>query len=163
MALLLIASSCSQGPTPGAYYSDGIYQKMEIKGDRVILTTAIIPVEQTFTYEVKGDEMYLNTGFGGMVFHIVNSYKIDGGIYGTFIHISYLKKMMDDPNFYEVNAEKLNVRSGPGTEYEVIHQLYAGDFVFVVERQDEWFKVKYDVDKTGYVASKFLKRDFGNR
>ena len=42
-----------------------------------------------------------------------------------------------------VNAGPLNVRSGPGTQYEVIGTLYRGNFVHVESVSDEWCKIKY--------------------
>lgn len=60
---------------------------------------------------------------------------------------------------YTVVSEVLNVRSGPGTQFEVVHKLTAGDEVEVIEKnQNGWWQIQYS-DIFGYVSAKYLKRD----
>jgi uncharacterized protein YraI len=54
-----------------------------------------------------------------------------------------------------VNAGPLNVRSGPGTEYDVIGTLYRGDNVRVRSVDGDWCKIDYK-DKDAYVSCRFL-------
>jgi uncharacterized protein YraI len=51
-------------------------------------------------------------------------------------------------------AEDLNVRTGPGTEYPVSYQLYAGEPVMVVEESGNWCRV----DNGWWVFANFLAR-----
>lgn len=60
---------------------------------------------------------------------------------------------------YKVNSEKLNIRSGPSTKFEILHQLTFGDEVLVVEKNPSgWWKIKYS-NLNGYVAGKNLKEE----
>ena len=49
----------------------------------------------------------------------------------------------------------LNVRKGPGTEYDSIGQLYQGNTVSIVAKDRDWYKIKYDSDY-GFVNKKFI-------
>ena len=53
-------------------------------------------------------------------------------------------------------SDNINVRSGPGTDYERLGSAYIGyDFEFI-EQLDEWTKIVYD-DKTAYVYSEYVE------
>ncbi len=41
-----------------------------------------------------------------------------------------------------VNVEVLRVRSGPGTDYEIVQRLNKGSIVEVIEEQNEWLLIK---------------------
>jgi hypothetical protein len=45
-----------------------------------------------------------------------------------------------------VDADVLNVRSGPGLEYEIISETYSGDHVFAFAKQGDWVAVSPPVD-----------------
>jgi len=49
-------------------------------------------------------------------------------------------------------AEDLNVRTGPGMDYPVMHTLYAGEPVLVVDESGNWCRV----DNGGWVFSNYL-------
>jgi uncharacterized protein YgiM (DUF1202 family) len=63
-----------------------------------------------------------------------------------------------------VSASTLNVRSGPGTEFEIIFTLIEGDYVTITEvANDHWVKAEVSVLKgqdkitfEGYVFKKYL-------
>ncbi len=60
-----------------------------------------------------------------------------------------------DENLRRVVASKLNVRSGPGTQFAANNlPLTQGQAVTVLEKQGEWSKIEYKV--TGWVSSRFL-------
>lgn len=53
-------------------------------------------------------------------------------------------------------SDNINVRSGPGTDYERLGSAYIGyDFEFV-EQLDEWTKIVYD-GKMAYVYSEYVE------
>lgn len=52
-----------------------------------------------------------------------------------------------------------NVRSGPGTEYKVIHTLTGGDIVMVIATAaNGWKKILLDGGLTGYVSGKYCNQ-----
>ncbi|MBR6304600.1 MAG: SH3 domain-containing protein, partial [Paludibacteraceae bacterium] len=43
---------------------------------------------------------------------------------------------------YEVTANTLNVRSGPGTSYPIVYKLHRGDIVVVLEQSGQWATIR---------------------
>ena len=57
----------------------------------------------------------------------------------------------------------LNVRKGPGTNYDSIGKLNQGDKISIVAKNGEWYKILYE-DDFGYAYYKYLKRfDISNK
>ncbi|HAT4340898.1 TPA: DUF3289 family protein [Clostridium perfringens] len=54
----------------------------------------------------------------------------------------------------------LNVRKGPGTNYESIGQLHQGDKVSIVAKNGEWYKISSPI--AGYVHKDFIKINNNN-
>ncbi|MCM8528337.1 MAG: SH3 domain-containing protein [Lentisphaeraceae bacterium] len=55
-----------------------------------------------------------------------------------------------------VQAQKLRMRSKPGTKYEVVGQLKKGDAVKVVEEQEGWLKIVAPESVEAWISSKFV-------
>lgn len=53
-------------------------------------------------------------------------------------------------------TDHLNMRTGPGTDYEIITTIQAGEGVQVLENLEGWVKVEYE-NQTGYCSFKYLK------
>lgn len=63
-----------------------------------------------------------------------------------------LASFMYETGVAVVSEGALNIRSGAGTEYEVINQLDNGDKVIILEKGTEWFKVYFGRNyEVGYV------------
>ena len=64
-----------------------------------------------------------------------------------------------------VQAQKLRMRSKPGTKYEVVGQLKKGDAVKVVEEQEGWLKIVAPESVEAWISSKFVSNGVvtGNR
>jgi uncharacterized protein YgiM (DUF1202 family) len=57
-----------------------------------------------------------------------------------------------------VTATRLNVRTGPGTEYELVGALIQGEQVRVIEESNGWKLVRPDGDELeGWVAGEYLQ------
>lgn len=54
---------------------------------------------------------------------------------------------------YTVTSSTLNVRSGPGTNFNVVQTLRSGDGVRVMEKKEDWVRISSD----GWVHSSFLR------
>ncbi len=53
--------------------------------------------------------------------------------------------------------DNINVRSGPGTDYERLGSAYTGyDFEFVEQLEEGWTKIVYD-DRDAYVYSEYVE------
>ena len=56
-----------------------------------------------------------------------------------------------------VNASILNVRSGPGTNYDIISTLSDGTIVVILEQSSSgWYKINYNGTE-GYVSAEYLE------
>ena len=60
-------------------------------------------------------------------------------------------------------AETLNVRSGPGTEYEVLDRVSQGTSVVILEQTGNgWLRVRYlsqsGAAAEGYVSGEYISR-----
>ena len=55
-----------------------------------------------------------------------------------------------------VTASRLNLRSGPGTNYSIIHVLYQGNQVKVIGLSGSWYKVLLSDGRTGWVSKTYL-------
>lgn len=57
-----------------------------------------------------------------------------------------------------VTPDRLNARSGPGTEFAVVGSFFRGDSLEVLAEDGEWLRIHTPCHGAGYVASKFVKR-----
>jgi len=56
-----------------------------------------------------------------------------------------------------VDTEVLRLRSGPGTDHEVLDRLAEGDIIVILERTtSDWYKVNFH-GTVGYVSTEFLR------
>lgn len=72
------------------------------------------------------------------------------------------KKRDDEPlpiYAYTVDVASLNVRAGPGTNWDVIGGVSRGDHVQSVDHRNGWVRVLYNGDKEGWVSSRYLTRE----
>lgn len=56
-----------------------------------------------------------------------------------------------------VTASKLNVRSGPGTNYNTIAQIYKNEYVRVFAKIGNWYVIQTDKDFIGAVSSQYIR------
>ncbi|MBP2077476.1 N-acetylmuramoyl-L-alanine amidase [Oceanobacillus polygoni] len=54
-----------------------------------------------------------------------------------------------------INASNLNVRSGPGTDYESIGRVDTGQTFSVIEQEDDWVEIKLE-NETGWIKLEFV-------
>src|SRR5690625_468664 len=54
-----------------------------------------------------------------------------------------------------INTDKLNVRDGPGTEYEKIDQLHAEDVYQVIQTGIDWTEIQLDA-YSGWVKTEYI-------
>jgi len=61
----------------------------------------------------------------------------------------------DEPH-HIVTSKTLNVRSGPGTEHEVVTQAQYGDLLRTLEKSGEWVRVERETGETGWVSARLV-------
>ncbi len=73
----------------------------------------------------------------------------------TIIFLFFIWTSLFSADFYKSTTD-LNVRSGPGTGYQVLFSLQYGDEVKVLSKSNSWYEIEYN-GKIGYASSKYLK------
>lgn len=56
----------------------------------------------------------------------------------------------------QISADLLNIRTGPGPDYDVAETLILGDVVQVIDDGSEWVEISYQ-GNTGYANSEYLE------
>ncbi len=51
----------------------------------------------------------------------------------------------------------LNLRTGPGTRFGIVRQMYHGTTVEVLERAGGWLRVRHESGDVGWASARFLK------
>ncbi|MBR5453998.1 MAG: SH3 domain-containing protein, partial [Clostridia bacterium] len=77
------------------------------------------------------------------------------GKYG-YCYGSYIGVYGGNARAVNVGYGSLNVRSGPGTSYSRISQLYDGKTVVVLSESGGWSRILFDGVRLGYVSSRYL-------
>jgi len=54
---------------------------------------------------------------------------------------------------------RLNLRTGPGTQFRIVGATKTGDGATVLERTDEWTKIRLEDGKEGWIPIGFLKAE----
>ncbi len=106
---------------------------------------------KTLDYAFLGE--YVNvTGKSG------SWYKVSYNLTEGYMHESYLL-VYDRKNvelgYGELNANKVNVRSGPGTSYSALTRGNEGDKAYIIGFNNQWYKVIFG-SKIGYIRSDYV-------
>jgi len=50
----------------------------------------------------------------------------------------------------------LNVRKGPGTEYDIVTKVYPGESYPLLQEQEEWYKIRVDEETEGWLFATYV-------
>ena len=85
-------------------------------------------------------------------------YKVSYNLTEGYMHESYLL-VYDRKNvelgYGEINANKVNVRSGPGTSYNAVSRGNQGDKAYIIGFNNQWYKVIFG-SQIGYIRSDYV-------
>lgn len=84
----------------------------------------------------------------------------DKGRFG-YCHADYITVVQGTAVTVNVRSGSLNVRSGPGTQYNRIASVYAGEPVWKLSASGGWSRILYHGTKIGHVSSQYLSDYFG--
>lgn len=102
---------------------------------------------------IKEDENWVYVNSGNVTGYVIKDYLLLGEDAEEAIAKKYTPKI-------QVTANVLNVRSGAGTGYSVIDKLTKGEEAELLEKGQEWMKIRVPVGGTkqvGYVFAKYVK------
>ncbi|WP_169726449.1 SH3 domain-containing protein [Desulfotruncus alcoholivorax] len=80
----------------------------------------------------------------------INANGVNGWIAGWLVKTESIPDK--SVSYAVVKNDTLNVRNGPGTTYNIVKQVKAGDKLEVVSNSNNWYKVKLPDGNTGWVA-----------
>lgn len=72
---------------------------------------------------------------------------------GLLMFICYTPQAKADLGEVKIGVNTLNVRSGPGLEYEQIEQVHFGEKYAYLEERDSWYKISLPSGKEGWIAA----------
>lgn len=89
-------------------------------------------------------------------------YKVSyGGVEG-YMHGDYLEVTADEIFSGTVRvSDSLNVRTGPGTEYDRVDALGNGTAVTITGEEKGWYQISYGEGKNGWVSGDYILRQDG--
>ena len=61
---------------------------------------------------------------------------------------------------YNLDGDYLNIRSGPGTSYDIVTHIWEGDEVIILDKPSTWYHIKFTVDGVqyeGYASAVYIK------
>ena len=61
----------------------------------------------------------------------------------------------DEPRSALIYGGTINVRTGPGTEYDRLTKLYTGDKISIIGESGDWYKISFN-GSVGYVLSNYV-------
>ena len=106
---------------------------------------------RTLDYAPKGDYVIIY-GKSGSWYQV--SYNLTTG----YMHESYLttsSRKNVELGYGSVNANKVNVRSGPSTSYSSLARANEGEQAYIIGFNNQWYKVIYN-SHIGYIRSDYL-------
>ena len=85
-------------------------------------------------------------------------YKVNYNLKTGYMHSDYLRVMTRENaelGYGRVNANTVNVRSGPATSYKSLAKASIGDKAYIIGINNQWFKVIYG-QQIGYIRSDYV-------
>ncbi len=85
-------------------------------------------------------------------------YKVNYNLQTGYMHGDHLKVTIRENaelGYGRVNANSVNVRSGPATSYKSLAKAKAGDKAYIIGINNQWFKVIYG-QQIGYIRSDYV-------
>ncbi|MBP5310669.1 MAG: SH3 domain-containing protein, partial [Lachnospiraceae bacterium] len=77
-------------------------------------------------------------------------------VFLTVYQASFLSYASEVIGTAKVTADSLNVRSGPGKEYDTMGKLYSGNVVDVKAVEGDWLKIDYN-SSDGYISIDYVE------
>ena len=106
---------------------------------------------RTLDYAPKGDYVIIYGKSGSW-------YQVEYNLTKGYMHESYLttySRRNVELGYGSVTANKVNVRSGPGTSHSSLTRANQGDQAYIIGFNNQWYKVIYN-SHIGYIRSDYL-------
>lgn len=127
-----------------------------VGGITIITDTLNIREKSDFNSKIVGT---LQKGERVSVMALENGlYKIKEGQWCS-ANEKYVKFIEDKTNVYEVTTNKLNVRKGRGTNFDIVGSLKKGDKIAIWSIDNNWgsFRYSFEPNVVGYISMDYLE------
>ena len=149
LAICLFVSSITVGAS--AAQRSQATNVATVKASSLRLREAPSTSSRTLDYAPQGDYVIIY-GKSGSWYQV--SYNLTEG----YMHESYLStysRRNVELGYGKVNANKVNVRSGPSTSYSSLARANQGEQAYIIGFNNQWYKVIYNIH-IGYIRSDYL-------
>ena len=136
------ASAASVGA--GTVNTDALRLREEANSSSTILATAS-QGDVVVILEEESDGWYK-----------VDYKSVEGYMSADYLDVSTKADVTIGYGLVETDGSPLNVRSGPGTDYDKVTSLNDGAVVTIVGIDNGWYKVKTSGGSVGYVSSEYM-------
>lgn len=88
----------------------------------------------------------------------ISSGKVEGYISSEYLYFNEEAMKFAEKNYKKyamATSSTLNIRSGPGTEYDSLASVAKGNEMKVIDEHEEWVEVEYD-STSGYVSKDYV-------
>ncbi len=146
------ASAASLGV--GTVTADALRMRAQADPNASILATA-----------AKGDQVVVLEDAGGG-WYKVDYHTVEGYMSADYLDVAKTADVSIGYGLVRTDGTALNVRSGPGTDRELLFTLYNGQVVSITGLDAGWYRIETDQGNTGYVSSDYMitcKDSFGSR
>jgi len=72
------------------------------------------------------------------------------------IYVQY--EVQANNNIVKIKVDELNVRSGPGLDFEVIGKINQGEALQIIEEKNKWYKIKLANNNEGWIAGWYTEQ-----
>lgn len=143
LSVLCIVGTSAASLGVGTVTTGALRLRSEASTDSSILATA----SQGETVVVLEDA---NEGW-----YKIDYKSVEGYMFGEYLNIAAQADVTIGYGLVQTGGSTLNVRSGPGAEYDHIYSLYNGNVVTITGVDSGWYKITYN-GINGYVSSDYM-------
>ncbi len=143
LSVLCVISASATNVGIGTVTADALRLRSEANTESSILATAALNDTVVVLEEVEEG------------WYKVDYKSVEGYMSGEYLEIATQADVAIGYGLVQSGDATLNVRSGPGTEYDQVTVLYDGTVVDIIGIDNGWFKIAHN-DVSGYVSSDYM-------
>ena len=149
LAICLFVSNLTSGALAAGHPQ--ATQVATVEASSLRLREAPSTSSRTLDYAPQGDYVIIYGKSGSW-------YQVNYNLTTGYMHESYLStysRKNVELGYGSVNANRVNVRSGPSTSYSSLAKANQGEQAYIIGFNNQWYKVIYD-SHIGYIRSDYL-------
>ncbi|MCD4704711.1 pilus assembly protein PilM, partial [bacterium] len=129
-------------------YQEGKKEELQDKRNKEILDIHQTSVEEELTTDID-EESEISTSSTELILDNTTSEDLD------LDSTTSTEDLIDDDSEYIIINDNplgwLNVRSGPGTNYEILIKIYPGEEYVMLKEESDWYQIKISEEALGWI------------